>query len=46
MTARAVTFLKTDLERIDETLANVRPRSQTIDEHEDVVEIVARVVVR
>ena len=41
----SVSFLETDFERIDEPLANVRTRGQTIDEHEHVLEIVARVSV-
>src|ERR1051325_11506999 len=42
----AVSFLKADFERVDEALAHVRARDQTIDEHVDVFKIVAHVVVR
>jgi hypothetical protein len=40
-----VSFLKTDLERIDETLSNVWARRESIDENVDVFEIITRIVV-
>ena len=42
----AMTFAKTGLQRIDQSLANVRARRQSIDQHVNILEVIALVIVR